>query len=255
MTRNAKAQQFFAAHKAGDPLVLYNIWDAGSARTVAAAGAMAVATGSDCVAAAQGFRDGENLPLDTALEIVGRIVGAVGCPVSFDIESGYGEEPGLVAANVVKAMEIGVVGINLEDTRPASGAFFSVDEQSARLVAVREAADRSGGGLFINARCDVFLKAAEADHDAAFVEAVARSQAYLAAGADGIFLPGLQDLRLLTAVCEAVGAPINAMAAPGGPTRQALAASGVARISHGPFGYRALMDVLAEQAKAALAPL
>ena len=116
-----KARRFNALHVAGAPLVLFNAWDAGSARAVAGAGAKAVATGSWAVAAANGFEDGEHLSLQFALDNLRRIVGAVEVPVTVDLESGYGEPPDAVAATVAAALEAGAVGCNLEDSFPADG--------------------------------------------------------------------------------------------------------------------------------------
>src|SRR5688572_25947378 len=146
-----KYSTFAALHVAGDPLVLFNIWDPGSARLAAEAGAKALATGSASVAAASGFGDGEKLPLDTALANAERIVASVDLPVSIDFEGGYAVEPELVAANVRRLKETEAVGCNLEDQVVGGEGLYPTDRQCERLRAARAAA---GADFFINARTD-----------------------------------------------------------------------------------------------------
>jgi methylisocitrate lyase len=223
------ARLFQALHVPGTPLVLFNAWDAGSARAVADAGAKAIATGSWSVAAANGFADGEHLPLALAMENLRRIVAAVALPVTIDLESGYGETPAAVAATVAAALAAGAVGCNLEDSFPADGSLRDIAGQVARLAAARRAADDAGIAFFINARPDVFFQAPAATHDVAMVDATLdRARAYAEAGASGLFVPGVPD-------------------------RKRLAELGVARISHGPGPYRGAMRWLTEAAKAAMA--
>ena len=253
-SRNDIALAFHALHVAGDPLVLFNAWDAGSARAVAGAGAKAIATGSWSVAAANGFDDGERLPLSFAMDNLRRIVGAVALPVTVDLESGYGDASDAVAATVGAALEAGAVGCNLEDSFPADGRLREVGDQVARLAAARRAAEAAGVACFINARTDVFFQKPAAEHDAAMAdEALQRARAYADAGASGLFVPGLADETLIERVVEASPLPVNVMAMPGVPSRARLAAIGVARISHGPGPYRGAMQWLAEAAKAAMA--
>ena len=121
-TQHDQATRFHALHQPGHPLVLFNIWDPGSAKAVAAAGAAAVATGSWSVAAANGFDDGERMPLELALANLRRIVAATTLPVTIDLESGYGETPEHVATTVLAALDAGAVGCNIEDSFPESGA-------------------------------------------------------------------------------------------------------------------------------------
>ena len=253
-SRNEAARAFHALHVPGEPLVLFNAWDAGSARAVAGAGARAVATGSWSVAAANGFDDGEQLPLALAMDNLRRIVAAVALPVTVDLESGYGETPDAVAATVGAALEAGAVGCNLEDSFPADGRLRAVADQIARLAAARRAAEAIGVALFLNARTDVFFQKPAAEHDSAMVDdALQRARAYADAGASGLFVPGLVDEALIARVAEASPLPVNVMAMPGVPSRARLAALGVARISHGPGPYRGAMQWLAEAAKAAMA--
>jgi methylisocitrate lyase len=238
----------------GAPLVLFNAWDAGSARAVADAGAAAIATGSWSVAASQGYDDGERLPLAYALDNLRRIVGAVALPVTIDLESGYGEAADAVAATVAAAIEAGAVGCNLEDSFPADGSLRDIGAQAARLAAARRAADRAGVALFINARTDVFFQKPPAAHDTAMVEAaLLRARAYADAGADGLFTPGVVADALIASLAEASPLPLNVMAMPGLADRARLADLGVARISHGPGPWRGAMRWLTDAARDAMA--
>lgn len=242
--------EFAALHVRGAPLVLVNVWDAGSARAVAAAGAKAIATGSASVAAASGFSDAESLPLDLAVANARRIVGAVDLPVSIDFEGGYAVAPDAVASNVALLAATGAIGCNFEDQVIGGSGMHAPEVQAARIAAIRAA---TGPDFFINARTDLFLQAPSETHDAAKVDAaIARAHAYAAAGASGFFVPGLADLDLLARVCRESPLPVNFMAFPGAPDAAAVAATGVARISHGPFPFRAAMRAVEEAARAVL---
>lgn len=242
-----KFATFAALHVPGDPLVLFNIWDPGSARIAADAGARALATGSASVAAAFGYEDGEKVPLDLALAIAARIIEAVHLPVTVDFEGGYAVEPEPLAANARRLQGIGAVGCNIEDQVVGGEGLHPTDRQSERLRAVRAAV---GTDFFINARTDLFLKAKRESHDDALAEAaLARADAYAEAGANGIFVPGLADIRLIERFCTASPLPVNVMAFPGSPDKAELAAAGVARISHGPFPYRLAMRAFRDSAE------
>ncbi|WP_308911648.1 isocitrate lyase/PEP mutase family protein [Pseudokordiimonas caeni] len=253
-TQQDRARLFRSLHKAGDPLVLYNIWDAGSARAVAEAGAKAVATGSWSVADAQGYKDGQEIPLDTLLAIAERIAGTVDVPFTLDFEGGYAEDPAGVTANVRRAVQTGIVGINFEDQVVGGSGVYPVEAQAARIKAVRAAAETEGIDLFINARTDLFLQEGDrAKHQGLIAEAVTRAEAYKAAGADGFFVPALADPTLIRAVCGAVALPVNVMMFSGIGTVAEMAALGVARASYGPRPYREAMAGLKERFLAELA--
>lgn len=245
-----KAEVFRRLHVAGDPLILYNIWDAGSAKAVERAGAEAVATGSWSVAAAQGYADGEELPLDTALAVAERIVQSVDLPVTVDFEGGYASDPGTVGQNVRRLLAIGVIGLNVEDRVVKAHGLYDIEDQAARLRAARDAADAAGVRAFINARTDVFLNAApDSDPTSLLDEALGRAAAYAEAGADGFFVPGLTDEALIRSICAEVSRPVNVMTAdPHGIA--GLAACGVSRISFGPNPYIGLTAVLEREARA-----
>ncbi len=251
MTLPTKAQTFRSLHVPGDPLVLYNIWDAGSAVAVARAGAKAIATGSWSVAAAQGYADGEEMPLDDALAVVARILARTDLPVTMDFEGGYAAGPAAVSANLRRLLALGVAGLNFEDQVVNGPGLYSIEDQVARLRALRLTADELGLQVFINARTDLFLKAApEVDHASLVEEAIARAAAYAAAGADGFFVPGLKDRALIRQICDAVTLPVNVMVS-GDPAQvRELAQLGVARISLGPAPYIALSATLEQNARA-----
>ena len=241
-----KFETFAALHVPGDPIILYNAWDAGSARVIAEAGAKAIATGSASVAAAQGYQDAEALPLELALANAARVVAAVDLPVTIDFEGAYAVDPEGVAANMAKLAATGAIGCNFEDQVIGGEGLHPVAFQAGRIRAARAAA---GADFFINARTDIFLKAR--DHDAAMVEdALERAAAYAQAGASGFFAPGLADLALLKRLCDLSPLPVNFMAWPGTPPAAEIAATGIARISHGPFPWRLAMQALKDAAGA-----
>lgn len=251
MTASDKFALFASLHVPGDPLILYNAWDAGSARVVAEAGAKAIASGSASVAVANGFADGEAVPLDFALANAARIVAAVALPVTIDFEGAYAEDPTGVAANMRKLAETGAIGCNFEDQIVGGEGLHPAEFQAERIAAARSAL---GAEFFINARTDIFLKAKADSHDDIKVDdAIARAEAYAAAGASGFFAPGLADLRLLERLCAASPLPVNFMAWPGTPPASDIAATGIARISHGPFPYKLAMKALADAAAEVLA--
>jgi len=252
-TQQELASRFHALHRRGDPLVLFNAWDAGSARAVAEAGAPAIGTGSWSVAAANGFADGESLPLALALDNLRRIVAAVALPVTIDLESGYSEDAEGVGRTVAAALEAGAIGCNLEDSFPADGSLRDLPQAAARIAAARKAAADAGVDCFINARTDVFFQKPADAHDVTMVEdALERARVYAEAGASGLFAPGLADEALIARLAEASPLPVNIMAMPGVPSRARLAERGVARLSHGPGPFRGAMQWLTDAAKAAM---
>lgn len=251
-TQVEHAAAFHRLHVKGHPVVLYNVWDAGTAQAVARAGAKAIATGSWSVAAAHGFQDGERIPLDAALDNLREIVAAVQLPVTLDLEAGYGSSPDAVATSVTRAIGAGAIGFNLEDQIIGTDALYPVAEQEARVRAARAAAGRAGVSVYINARTDLFLKAEPAHHDDALVTAaLERAHAYARAGASGFFAAGLIDESLIARVCKECPLPVNILVRPNAPSGKRLAALGVARISYGPGPYRVAMQSVEEAARQA----
>jgi 2-methylisocitrate lyase-like PEP mutase family enzyme len=246
----SKFDDFANLHVASDPLVLFNAWDAGSAAAVAKSGAKAIATGSASVAMANGFGDGEEVPLEFAIGNAERIVKAVELPVTVDFEGGYATDANGLTANGRRLAATGAIGCNFEDQIVGTDRLYDIAEQAARIGALRAGV---GTDFFINARTDLFLKAKAEAHDAALADqAIGRGKAYAAAGADGFFIPGLAELKLVEAIAQAVGIPVNAMHLPGGPSRADWASAGIARVSHGPFPYMAMQTWLEAEARAAL---
>jgi 2-methylisocitrate lyase-like PEP mutase family enzyme len=247
--RAEQARQFRAFHVRGNPIVLFNIWDAGSAKVVAEAGAKAIATGSWSVAAAHGFPDGESIPGALALANLERIARSTDLPVTADIETGYDD----VATTVRQTIAAGAIGFNFEDGIIGADGLRSIEDQSARLRASRAAADESLPGVFINARTDVFLRADPSTHSDQMVdEVIARAAAYASAGADGLFVPGLLDARRIERICAQSSLPVNVMLGPSDAVK-AFAKLGVARVSYGPNPFRLAMSALRQAASEAMA--
>jgi 2-methylisocitrate lyase-like PEP mutase family enzyme len=244
----SKFETFAALHVPGDPVVLYNIWDVGSAHAVIAAGAKALATGSHPVADANGWPDGQQVPIDFALANAARIVGAVEVPLTVDFESAYAVDPDEGAANVARLAATGAVGCNFEDQVIGGAGLHPLDLQVRRIAAIRKAV---GAQFFINARTDLFLKTQTYD-DALVDQVIERGKAFAGAGASGFFVPRLADPRQIERVVGEVPLPLNVIAFPGAPEKSVWANAGVARISHGPFPHGALMKTLEEMARAAI---
>jgi len=244
----SKYETFAALHVPGDPVILYNIWDVGSALAVIAAGAKALATGSHPVADANGFPDGQKVPLDFALANAKRIIDAVELPLTVDFESAYSTDPEEGAANVARLKGTGAVGCNFEDQVIGGEGLHPLDLQVRRIEAIRRAV---GAEFFINARTDLFLKTQTYD-DALIDQVVERGKAFADAGASGFFVPRLADPAQIERVVREVPLPLNVIAFPGAPDKKVWADAGVARISHGPFPHRALMATLETMAREAI---
>lgn len=234
---------FRELHQPGRPLVLFNIWDAGSARAVQEAGASALATGSASVAGALGYEDGQELPLDLLLTVVRRIRQSSDLPLSVDFEAGYSDDLNQIAANAARLQDLGVVGLNLEDGIPPEQGIRPAREHAARIAAICDRTD-----LFVNGRTDLFLQNPATRHADLIEDALARASLYAQAGAGCFFAPGLADAGLIATLCRECPLPVNIMAAPSAPPLKDLAALGVARVSHGPFPWRAAMAALTQAA-------
>jgi 2-methylisocitrate lyase-like PEP mutase family enzyme len=229
------AAAFHALHRDGGvPLVLVNVWDAASTRLVEEAGAAAIATSSSAISWSLGFPDGNRLPRGLAMDALKRIVDATALPVTADIETGYAGSGSSydirLLRDIVKAvLGAGAVGINFEDSGDLP--LTAISEQCRRLSLVRETAATAGVELFINARTDTYLSAHFGEQ--ALDETLLRADAYLAAGASGIFVPGVTDLHVLHELSRRIDAPLNALAGVGAPSVGELHDAGVRRISIG----------------------
>lgn len=213
---------FHALHQDG-LLILPNAWDGGSAALVASLGAKAVATTSAGVAWALGWPDGDALPVERVVQAARDVVrGADGLPVSIDMEGGYSDDPVAVAGLAARLVEAGVQGINIEDGGGAP------ERLAAKIAAIKATV---GGALFVNARCDVWLRGVAPD--APVAEAARRGAIYEAAGAEGFFAPGLTDVADIAAMVAATPLPLNLLAWPGLADAATLKGLGVRRLSAG----------------------
>ena len=242
-----KAAALLALHTAPEVLVLANVWDVVSARVVASTdGARALATASHSIAATFGYEDGERIPLELHLDMVGRIVRAVDLPVTMDLEAGYGD----AGETARRAIEVGVVGANLEDQmKPLA-------ESVAAVEAVVRAGRDAGIDVVLNARTDVFVRAGkDDDRDGLITEAVTRGRAYLEAGAPVVFVPGVVAREEISALVDGLGrGRLSVISVPGAslPARE-LQELGVARVSTGPFTQRVALTALQDAAREVLA--
>ena len=240
-------KRFGELHVPGQPVLLYNIWDVGSAKAVAKGGALALATGSHSLAEANGFPDGEQIPFNLFLDCIRRIVQGVDLPVSADFEGGFAADAARVADHARYLAETGAVGCNFEDQEIGGPGLHPIDHQAARVAAIVES------GLWVNARTDLFLRkliAGENPNDRTlFDEAIQRAHAYADAGAHSFFVPGVSDLSLIAEICAASPLPVNVIK-PADHDIAALAGAGVARVSWGPRPWSWAMDRLTEEAAA-----
>ena len=247
-TQQQYAETFHALHKTGDPLVLFNAWDAATAKVIAKT-SPAIATSSGAVASALGYADGENVPFDVVTGLVSRITAAVPVPVSDRSGGGISATPRMPPRNRLPGLlQAGAVGINIEDglsggKRQLAGAL----QHAAKINAVRDIALRLGVRLFINARTDPFLPKFGSPEEC-LNEAVRRAKVYADAGADGIFVPGLTDLALVERLVQLTPLPVNIMVTQGVPEIGDLARVGVRRVSLGPWPMIAAMRVIGQAA-------
>ncbi|WP_441250898.1 isocitrate lyase/PEP mutase family protein [Kitasatospora sp. McL0602] len=231
--QQTKARTLHDLHRPGTPLVLANVWDAASARLVAEAGAPAIATASASVSWTLGAPDGGGLDRDRALAQTALIAAAVDLPVTADLESGFADTAEGVGETVTRLLATGAVGVNLEDADHATGELLPLAEAVERIAAARAAAEAAGIDLYLNARTDVFMLGVGEPEERLGL-AIARAEAYVAAGASGIFVPALIDPDSVAAFVKAVPVPVNVLAFPGAPSIAELAGLGVARVSLGP---------------------
>lgn len=232
---------FHELHKTG-LLLLPNAWDAGSARIVAHAGAKVIATSSAGVAWVHGYPDGDKLPVHLMLATTTSIARVVSVPLTVDIESGYSDDPAQVEELVRAVIDAGAVGINIED-----GA-MPADLLCRKIESARRAAQSRGVDLFINARTDVYLKNL-VSAERRLEEALARAERYRAAGASGLFVPGIVDADEIAAIVNGAELPLNVMAVPGLPAADQLASLGVRRLSAGTGIARSALGMAYTQAQ------
>lgn len=219
------AHRFRQLHQQG-LLILPNAWDAGSARLIESVGAKAIATTSAGVAWSHGYADGDLLPVRLLAETIAEIGRVVTVPITADVEGGYSSDPAVVGEAVAAMIDAGAVGINIED-----GA-GDPDLLCAKVEQAKRAGIRLGVDLFVNARADVYLRDL-APRDRRLENTLARAERYRAAGADGIFVPGVTDAAEIRAIASAGRLPLNVLARPGLPPAAELETLGVRRLSAG----------------------
>ncbi|MBQ4810011.1 carboxyvinyl-carboxyphosphonate phosphorylmutase [Pseudoalteromonas luteoviolacea] len=233
--------KFEMLHQQTQPLLIANVWDAESVKRAESAGYQAIGTSSAAVAAVLGYEDGEQMPFEALLFMVKRISASSSLPLSVDIESGYSRDPKEVAANIRQLVDLGVVGVNIEDSRVTqTRALIDKDTFAASLSEIMGHLRASDTQVFVNVRCDAFLLGL----DNATEEAVKRAKSYQSAGADGLFFPCVTVESDIKAVVAATPLPINVMAMPELPTFDALSKLGVKRISMGNFAHLSISNQL-----------
>jgi 2-methylisocitrate lyase-like PEP mutase family enzyme len=243
-----KADELRRLHHGPPILVLPNAWDAASARLFEAEGFPAIATTSAGVAASLGYPDGAVAPAREMVEAIARIARAVRVPVTADIEHAYATTPSDVAEVVLRTIAAGAVGVNIEDYLPGADGLVPVSVQVDKIAAVVKAAAKAGVPVVVNARTDGCLRALDAP-DARIDHAIARGRAYLAAGADCVFVPGVRDRDDIARLVRGIGGPINVLAVSGSPPIADLEAIGVARVSVGSGPMRASLAVARDVAR------
>ncbi len=233
----AKAAEFLKLHHGPKVLVLANVWDVASARLVERAGFPAIATSSAAIANSLGYPDGEHISREEMLAVVARIAAKVSVPVSADLEAGYGD----IAKTARGLVQAGAVGLNFEDgTDDEENPLAEIAEQVEKIKRLRGAGESLGVHVVINARTDVYL-AQVGEPASRFDAAVERGRAYLEAGADCVFVPGVRDAETIGKLAKALGGPLNVLAGPGSPPMPEMERLGVARVSFGSWPARAAM--------------
>ena len=229
-----KANLFTQLHHNGRLLILPNIWDPLGALLLESLGYPAVATASAAIAFSNGYPDGENIPFHDLLFILQKIVRCVKVPVTADIESGYAENKVLLKENIKKLIDVGIVGINLEDSAPGANVIIPVEAQCEKISLIKETAIAMGSALFINARTDVYLKENSLSENEKRSATIQRGKAYKEAGADGFYPISLKNKEDIEAIIQEVSLPVNLLLLPGIPGFDTLKTMGVSRLSLGP---------------------
>lgn len=243
--QSANANAFLALHHQKSMFLLPNAWNAATALLYEELGFPAVATTSAGIAFSMGYPDGEVMPFEEMLYVIRRIVQAVQVPVTADIVAGFAHSSDELAANIRKILEAGVVGINFEDGR-ADGTLLDMAQNISRIQVIRQVANEQQIALVINARVDTYwLGGGKGD----FADTVERAKAYLAAGADCIFVPSLTDAGEIARLRAQIDGPINLLAA--GMDPKELAALGIERLSLGSLPFRTALGYLQQITKQA----
>ena len=240
-------------HVKNKPLILFNIWDVASARCVAESGAKAIATSSWSVAATYGYNDGEKLPLNLVTAHAQRIVNAVKLPVTIDFEGGYADTLKNLEKNISMLIDTGISGINFEDQIIGKSGLYSIEQQCERIASLRKIAIKKSTPLFINARTDIFFQpCTKVCINELLEQTLIRASTYADSGADGFFVPGLNDIDAIIKLCDLSPIPINVMLPSKDTPIKLLEDAGVSRISYGPNPFFQAMNKLKKDANAVL---
>ncbi len=234
----ARAAELLRLHREPELLTVVNVWDVASARAVAATpGTRALATASHSIATTLGYDDGEQIPVDLMLDMVGRIVADSDLPVTADLEAGYGD----AAETVRRAIGLGVVGANIEDQMKP------VPEAAAQVEAIMRVAAEEGVDFVLNARTDAFVLGRDRDPSDVMDDAVERGRAFLDAGAPVVFVPAKLSEEQVATLVDAFGPQrLTLIGIPGLPSLARLEELGVARVSYGPMPQRVALTALQE---------
>jgi 2-methylisocitrate lyase-like PEP mutase family enzyme len=233
-------QQFKQLHHKPGLFILPNAWNAKSALLFQQENYPAAGTSSAAVASSLGYEDGEAMPFSAYLLIIRRIVEAVTIPLTVDIEMGYSETDAGIYANIKKLVELGVAGINIEDStiQPAGRTLKDASRFAQTIAFIKSKLAAEQQDLFINIRCDTYLLNVANKQE----ETHQRLKLYTTTGADGIFLPGISEEKDIAAAVNSTSLPINVMCIPGLPAFDTLKKLGVKRVSMGPFLYNKVYD-------------
>jgi 2-methylisocitrate lyase-like PEP mutase family enzyme len=256
-TKRAKAERLRELHRRESILVLPNAWDPLSARAFESCGFPAVATTSAGIAYSLGYPDGERLGRGEMAEATTRMVGAVSVPITADVEAGYGPSPEDAAETALAVLGAGAVGLNLEDAAAASppgqegslgegaaGPLVELAVQAEKIRAVVAAGEETGVPLVVNARTDTYWRSVGDDPGRRFSQTVRRGNAFLEAGADCVFVPGVKDPETILGLAREISGPLNVLAGPGVPPIPKLANLGVRRVSVGSGPARAVIGLM-----------
>jgi len=250
VSQKKKAEHFLTLHKSDRMLLLPNIWDPIGARILQAKGFPAAATASAAISASLGYKDGEKIKFSTHLEAIKRIANSVDIPVTADIESGYAFDLSRLEENINLLIDTGAVGINIEDSIGKEGILRDISEQSERISAVRETAEKRGIHLVINARTDVFHSKVIKPKEELISEAIKRAEAYIKSGCDCFYPVGVLDLDTIKTLRKEITAPINIIGSAKSVPLMILNEIGINRVSFGPFIFRSLMKKFSDIADA-----
>ena len=241
MSQAAKAQILLTLHNNGKLLILPNVWNPIGARMLESKSFPAVATASAAIAESLGYSDGEQLKLDSMLDMIARIVRSVNVPVTADLEAGYSDSISGLQENISRLLDTGAVGINFEDSWDDSAHLRPIPEQVERIQAVRAVAEKRGIPLVINARADSFFAEGFLSLEDRIEDVITRANAYLKAGADCIYPIGASDKETLKVLRQRINAPINVLASAKTASLKELQEIGINRVSFGPYIFRSLL--------------